>query len=130
MKLKSLVFILIALIILGGVIWILTKPSGPGKYDTLAQCIADKGVRFYGAWWCPHCRDQKAVFGASAKLLPYIECSPPGQQGPSLPVCADAGIKGYPTWEFADGTREVKVFTLQELADKTSCTLSVAHSAQ
>ena len=126
MKLKSLLFILIALIILGGVIWILTKPAGPGKYDTLAQCVADKGVKFYGAWWCPHCRDQKAVFGASAKLLPYIECYAPGNQSVQLSLCKDAGIKSYPTWEFADGSREVKVFTVEELAEKTSCPLSAA----
>jgi len=123
MKLNSLVFILIALIILGVVIWLLAKPQGPGQYDGFAQCLSDKGTKFFGAWWCPHCRDQKALFGASAKVLPYVECYDPGRQDEQLQVCKDASIKSFPTWQFADGSSETGTLTLQQLADKTSCTL-------
>ena len=31
----------------------------PGKYDTFAKCIKDRGAIFYGAFWCPHCQAQK-----------------------------------------------------------------------
>jgi thiol-disulfide isomerase/thioredoxin len=45
----------------------------PGKYDTFAQCLTQKGVIFYGAFWCPHCQATKRMFGSSARLLPYHE---------------------------------------------------------
>lgn len=95
----------------------------PGKYDDFAQCIKDSGATFYGAFWCPHCQDQKKIFGKSAKLLPYIECSLPRGQGQTQ-NCIDKKIEGYPTWEFKDGTRATDVFSLQELAEKTSCPLN------
>jgi len=94
----------------------------PGRYDGLAQCIADKGVIFYGAFWCPHCQNQKKMFGNSAKLLPYTECSTANQRG-QLKVCIDAGITSYPTWEFPGGERVVREMTPKELAEKTGCPL-------
>lgn len=37
------------------------------------------GAKFYGAFWCSHCYDQKVQFGAqAAELLPYVECFPDG----------------------------------------------------
>ena len=95
----------------------------PGEYDALATCLADKGVKFYGAFWCPHCKEQKAAFGNSAKLLPYVECSTPDSQG-VLQVCKDEDIKGYPTWIFPDGTREARLMTPQELGERMSCVVS------
>lgn len=94
--------------------------TGPGKYDTLATCLTDKGAKFYGAFWCPHCREQKKIFGNSAKLLPYIECSTADASG-QLQVCTDEKIEGYPTWVFADGSRQGGALTPEELASKTGC---------
>lgn len=125
MKLNTLVFILITLVVLGGVIWLLTTPSGPGKYDQFATCLADKGAKFYGTWWCPHCKNQKAMFGSSVKYLPYIECAAPGETAGQLQICKDANIQGYPTWVFADGSRETGEVPLEKLAEKTGCVLPV-----
>ena len=96
--------------------------SQPGKLDTFAQCLGEKGATFYGAFWCPHCQNQKALFGNSAKLLPYIECSTSdGKQ--QLQICTDAGITGYPTWEFANGERLSGEVALKVLSEKTGCEL-------
>lgn len=95
--------------------------SNTTPLDTFAQCISDAGAKFYGAYWCPHCQDQKKLF-KNSKKLPYIECSTPNGQG-VLPICIDAKITGYPTWDFADGSRKDGEMTLQELSDKTSCAL-------
>ncbi|HEY4502259.1 MAG TPA: thioredoxin domain-containing protein [Candidatus Paceibacterota bacterium] len=96
--------------------------SQPGKLDTFAQCLGEKGATFYGAFWCPHCQNQKALFGNSAKLLPYIECSTSdGKQ--QLQICTDAGITGYPTWEFANGERLSGEVELKVLSEKTGCEL-------
>jgi thiol-disulfide isomerase/thioredoxin len=73
--------------------------TAPGPQDKLANCLKEVGVKFYGAFWCPHCQATKAQFGKSAKLLPYIECSTPDSKG-QLQICIDNKIVGYPTWEF------------------------------
>lgn len=91
------------------------------KYDTFAQCIKDKGAKFYGAFWCPHCQTQKKEFGGSSKYLPYIECSNPDQTQNA--ICTAAKIESYPTWEFADGTRATGEQSMEALAAKTGCVL-------
>ena len=96
--------------------------TGPGNLDTFAQCLKDKGAVFYGAFWCPHCQRTKALFGKSAKLLPYEECSTPDGKS-RLQVCNDKDIQSYPTWIFADESRLTGERTLAELAEKTSCVL-------
>ena len=88
-------------------------------FDTFAQCLSDAGAKFYGAYWCPHCQDQKKIL-KNSKMLPYIECSTPDGKG-QVKVCIDAKITGYPTWDFADGSRIDKELTLKELSEKTKC---------
>ncbi|MBI4088012.1 hypothetical protein HY418_01360 [Candidatus Kaiserbacteria bacterium] len=124
MKKGVLIFwaIIIAFIVLGaGAVFF--SSSVPGKYDTLAQCIKDKGVIFYGAFWCPHCQATNALFGRSAKLLPYTECSTSDGRG-QLQVCKDANVTTYPTWVRPDGERLVGEHTLQEWADFSGCPLT------
>ena len=81
----------------------------------LAMHLEESGARFYGAWWCPHCQDQKAHFTASADRLPYVECSPQGRDGPVALACLDAGIRDYPTW-IINGRRHTGVLEPRELA--------------
>lgn len=113
--------VIVALIVIGigGSFYVSTLP---GKLDTFAQCLKDRGAVFYGAFWCPHCANTKKLFGRSEKLLPYVECSTPNGQE-QLQICKDKEIMTYPTWEFADGSRLTGERTLQELAEKTGCTL-------
>lgn len=120
---KKFIYILIALLFIGGVTYVITAPAKAGKYDSFAQCIKDSGATFYGAFWCPHCQAQKAEFGVSAKLLPYVECSTPDGQGQTQ-VCKDAGVTSYPTWKFANSTTTLTgEIPLTDLAEKTGCKL-------
>lgn len=123
---KKVFFLIIGLLILGTIATVLLRssstPPGPGKYDTFATCLKDKGAVFYGAFWCVHCQATKKLFGSSQKLLPYVECST-ADASAQLQACTDKKIEGYPTWEFADGSRLTGEIPLQQLADKTSCTL-------
>lgn len=122
------IYYLIAVLFLVGVVWLIKTPGRPGQYDSFAQCIKDKGAIFYGAFWCPHCQNQKARFGKSAKLLPYVECSTPDGKG-QLPICEEKKITTYPTWYFASSTAvggyEIAVgeIEMEDLASKTGCTL-------
>ena len=116
------VVVALCVLIIGVVAWTRTLP---GNYDQFAQCLSEKGAKFYGAFWCPHCQEQKRLFGRSVSKLPYIECSMPDAKTQTQ-VCIDQKITGYPTWIFADGSRTEKVLELSELADKTSCELPKA----
>lgn len=112
----------LAVIIIIGIAASFYAKKQPGALDGLAECLKEKSVVFYGAYWCPNCASQKRLFGRSAALLPYVECSTADGKG-QLPVCKDAGIEQYPTWEFADKTRLTGVRQLAELADKSGCAL-------
>jgi hypothetical protein len=88
--------------------------------DNFAQCLSSKGAKMYGAWWCPHCADQKQLFGHAFQYVNYIECSPPGERTWS-DACRQAAVKHYPTWQFSDGSRIEGTQTLAALAQKTGC---------
>lgn len=94
------------------------------RYDRFARCLGDRGVKMYGAWWCPHCKEQKEEFLKSFKYVPYVECGVLGDIHKQTQVCKDAGIVHYPTWQFPPtGEREERVFSLEELSDRTGCDL-------
>jgi uncharacterized membrane protein/glutaredoxin len=84
----------------------------------LALHLVRSGAKMYGADWCPHCQQQKELFGASASRLPYVECSPGGQGTPQTEECRAAKITTYPTW-IINGTRTQEVMTLKQLAEST-----------
>lgn len=126
MKKKSYAGLLLTLgavaLVVGGLIWLSNRESGePGRYDALAQCLTEKGAKFYGASWCPHCAEQKRMFGKSMRYVDYVECAVPGNQRGQSKACEDAKIESYPTWEFADGSRLTGTKRPDELAQKTGC---------
>ncbi len=122
MNKNTIIWSLVAVLFVAGVVWVVVAPEKPGRLDAFAQCISDSGAIYYGAFWCPNCKNQEAMFGRSARLLPRVECSTPDTKG-QLPVCQEADIKGYPTWDFTDGTRKTGVQSLETLAEATSCSL-------
>lgn len=126
MKNTIWIYIIVIIIAIGGIWYVASRPSGPGPLDAFATCIKDSGTKFYGAFWCPHCAATKKMFGSSADLLPYIECSNPDGQSQNQ-TCNDAKIESYPTWEFKDGSRITGEQTLQTLAEKTNCTLPAGY---
>ena len=121
---QKIFFIIIVVLVLGAIITFMvdSRPTTPGKYDTFATCLKDKGAVFYGAFWCTHCQTQKELFGVSEKLLPYVECSTPDGNNQTQ-ICKDKKIEGYPTWIFADGSILSGEIPLVTLAKKTSCIL-------
>lgn len=100
-----------------------------GQHDQLAQCLTDRGAKMYGAYWCSHCINQKKMFGSSFSKVNYIECSLPDGQT-QTEVCQQAGIKGYPTWEFSDGSRLEGEISLEALAQKSGCNLEGGETKQ
>jgi thiol-disulfide isomerase/thioredoxin len=127
-KTKIIIAIVVGIIVLiiAGIFITSQKNTGPkvlAPIEQFAQCIADSGAKFYGAFWCPHCAAQKQLFSKSAsKLLPYVECSTPDSKGQTK-ICIDAGIKSYPTWVFTDGSTLSGEQSLKDLGTKTNCPL-------
>jgi len=121
-KLKTSHYVIgIAIVLIAtGIIWVVARAGRPGPADALAQCLTEKGVKMYGAYWCPHCQNQKKKFGNSWQYVRYVECSLPGGRGQTQ-ECNDAGIKGYPTWEFAEGKRLEGERSFGELAKAAGC---------
>ena len=122
MKTKFIIFIVLVVLIVGGFGFFMNKSSiGPNKLDGFAQCLKTSGAEFYGAFWCPHCQAQKALFGSSKQYLPYVECS--NTDNTQTQACIDKKIESYPTWIFKDGSTQSGELTLQALAEKTKCVL-------
>jgi uncharacterized membrane protein len=91
-----------------------TSESTPATL-ALAEHLTARGARMYSAYWCPHCHDQKQLFGkqAAAKLT-VIECAPDGRDSQAS-LCESKKIQGYPTWEI-NGQLDSGLKSLQELA--------------
>ena len=90
---------------------------GPEKphLKALAIHLRESGARFYGAYWCPSCQQQKALFEASVERLPYIECTPDGRNGVRNFDCVANDVKDYPTW-IINGRRHTGLLTVEGLA--------------
>ncbi|MEM3063796.1 MAG: hypothetical protein QW177_00325 [Candidatus Nitrosotenuis sp.] len=88
-----------------------------------AQCLSDRGLTLYGASWCPHCQQQREMFGASQKYLNYVECSSPDGKSQTA-TCQIKNINTYPTWELPDGTRLIGTQSLTKLSEVSGCSLS------
>jgi hypothetical protein len=133
-KLKFALTLAAGLVLLVLFFWLTTKISGLTGHavtgssitnsnqentDALARCLVDKGAKFYGAYWCPHCQEQKTEFGSSAQYLPYVECDPSGENA-NPQECQAAGIQGYPTWVINKIKYEGSQ-SLDKLKDLTGC---------
>jgi glutaredoxin len=90
-------------------------------YVGFAKCLKDKGAVMYGAFWCPHCANQKKAFGEEGfAQVNYVECDGRDPKGkPAL--CEEKKVASYPTWIFADGSRLTGEQSLKELGIRTSC---------
>jgi uncharacterized membrane protein len=92
--------------------------AGPEKpyLKALAIHLRESDARFYGAYWCPTCQEQKQMFEASAHRLPYVECTPDGRNGGLNFTCVANDVKDYPTWVI-NGRRHVGLVSVDKLAN-------------
>ena len=92
------------------------------KYDSFAKCLATKQAKMYGLSWCPHCIDQKEMFGDAFHYVQYVECGI-NETKEETPECKAAGLKLFPSWQFAGESPKEGVLSLEALSDKTGCSL-------
>ena len=124
-------FIVAISVLLGGLIWSTNvDPSNATDISTsmeklsptitttsstqkvkFAKYLKDKNIVMYSAYWCPHCHDQKQLFGKQAvKELNIVECAKDGKNN-KYEICQAKGIDGFPSWEINEtiysGTRDL-----------------------
>ena len=90
---------------------IVTTSSSPQKVN-FAKFLNESNIVMYSAYWCPHCYDQKQLFGKEAvKELKIVECANDGKDN-QYELCQEKGIQGFPSWEIDgeiySGTKELK----------------------
>ena len=124
-------FIVAISVLLGGLIWstnvdpsnaidvqsptenvspIITTSSSSQKVK-FAKFLSENNIVMYSAYWCPHCHDQKQLFGKEAvKELKVVECAKDGKEN-EYDLCQTKGIEGFPSWEINgeifSGTRDL-----------------------
>ena len=82
----------------------------------LAEHLTASGAKLYTAYWCPHCHDQKELFGRQAtEKLTVVECAPDGRNS-QRELCEAKKIEGYPSWEI-QGQLDSGVKPLAKLAE-------------
>jgi len=140
---KIFIFLVIGIVVLaGGIIFFSSRGNSSGQNNTaqtetdgtvagtsttdqsenydnayiekLAKFMTGKGMVLYGAYWCPHCQDQKAMFGDALKYIDYVECDAGGPNA-NPDECVAQGIEGYPTWVY-QGKKYSGTKSLSDLA--------------
>ncbi len=106
----------------GNPYFLIENTSGEAEIE-LAKHLKSINAKMYGAYWCPHCCEQKEFFGKDAfKEFNYIECADGGKDAQTA-TCQAVGAEltkqgkkfGFPTWEI-NGQLYSQRLTPQELA--------------
>jgi uncharacterized membrane protein len=93
----------------------ITTTSTPAAL-ALADHLKAKGIVMYSAWWCPHCHEQKQLFGKeAAERLTIVECAADGRDS-QKELCDAKGLQGFPSWEI-NGQIDSGVKPLEKLAE-------------
>jgi len=96
----------------------ITTVSSQEKID-FAKYLSNKNIVMYSAYWCPHCNDQKQLFGKQAvEELIIVECAKDGKNN-QYKLCQEKGIEGFPSWEINNGIYS-GTMSLDELAKMTN----------
>ncbi|MCX5963705.1 MAG: vitamin K epoxide reductase family protein [Cyanobacteria bacterium] len=91
----------------GNTFFLVDTTSGDSETQ-LAKHLKETGAKMYGAYWCPHCCEQKQLFGKEAmKEFNYVECADDGKNADAK-ACASIRPEaekqtgqsfGFPSWE-------------------------------
>ena len=99
----------------------LERAEGEAAVDLVgfAKALAASGTTFYGAAWCPACRQQKDLFEDGYQFLPYVEVTNLDNPVTLNAIGTAEGIQTFPTWEFPDGSRLTGFQTLETLSQRS-----------
>ncbi len=94
------------------------------KIAEFSSCLADKGVKAYGAGWCGYCKKLKDTFGGASQIESfYVECQDE-QSNPTeyTELCNEEEITGFPTIKLnGEASGLSALSSLEEFAEATGC---------
>lgn len=96
-KILIISILIISIVILTACNTQTVNPATP-EAENLAKCLTENGAVFYGTNWCPHCNEQKKLFGSAMEYIVFVDCDA------NRDTCVNAGIEAYPTWIIGDKT--------------------------
>jgi glutaredoxin len=99
------------------------------KLKEFSQCLADNGVKAYGAGWCGYCKKLKETFGGDATtgadvISPfYLECQNADRSATEhAGTCTEEEIKGFPTIKLDGESSSLSALSsLDDFAAATGC---------
>lgn len=96
-----------------------TNVPAASSNDDFAKCLTDKGIELYTTSWCPHCKNQKDLFGSSVQYLKLYTCDLQ-----DAAACEKTGVESIPAWKFPN-QKELSTGTksLEELSQLSGCSL-------
>lgn len=107
-----------AVVVIAFIAWIVVSANTQQiDYDSLADCLAEKGVIMAGTDTCPACKNQKALFGESFEKISYVNCNL------NAAWCTSSNVQYFPTWFFPDGTNTYGVKDAAFLTEAAGCNL-------
>ena len=107
---KLVVWSIVILVVLAGAAYGFYAALSPGKYDSFAKCLSEKGAVMYGAEWCKYTNAQKGMFGKSFKYVDYRIYD------------QDPNVKLTPTWIIKNQYYE-RVQDFNTLSQITGCSI-------
>ena len=99
-----------------------TELEQPSSLEEFAKCLTEKGMKFYGAYWCSWCKKEKELFGEDVEHLSYIECIDEETEE-MIAECQEVGISSFPTWQLPGGEIVPGFKTLEELSELSGCSI-------
>jgi glutaredoxin len=110
----------IILLVAAGTVLFFVRSNNPANssnnlLDEFARCLSEKETVMYGTNVCPHCQEQKKIFGDSFQLVRYVDCFQ------NVAECQQKNIENVPTWIFGGGEKIIGVQSIEELSRKTGC---------
>jgi len=88
----------------------------PGRFDSFAKCLKEKGAVVYGNDFCSYTQKQLSWFEKSRKELNYVKCADNKQ------LCDSKGVRTTPTWEI-NGAMYPEVQTFERLSTLSGCAI-------
>nr|AUG32065.1 hypothetical protein PLO_050 [Paulinella longichromatophora] len=93
--------------------------SSDSSKIALAEFLNDSNDVLYSIYWCPHCHDQKELFGKQAiDKLTIIECAREGKDS-EYSTCKQKGITGFPSWDIKNKSYSSNSHALPESGIKS-----------
>jgi len=89
--------------------------------DNFAQCLTNKGVKYYHSFQCPHCKAQDEMFGNAKRYLPIIECGALDGSTEWNKECVNNNVYSVPQWHFPNGAILYGTQPLEVLAKESGC---------